>query len=140
LDLIVIDYLQLVESSSNEDNRNQEITKISRIIKTQISKKLQIPVIVVSQLNRSLESRKDRRPKLQDLRESGSIEQDMTSVLFLYRDEYYGIDVDRKGRSTKNIAEAIVEKNRFGKAPFRKRIEFDAESANFRDIYNPIGR
>ncbi len=134
LDLLIIDYLQLIESPSKDGNRNQEITKISRVIKTQISKKLKIPIIVLSQLNRSVESRKNKRPKLQDLRESGSIEQDMTSVAFLYRDEYYGNEIDAKGRPTTNMAEILIEKNRFGKSPDRKRIRFIASYANFEDL------
>lgn len=134
LDAVFLDYLQLIESPSRDGNRNQEITKISRDLKTQIAKKLKIPVIALSQLNRSLESRKDKRPKLSDLRESGSIEQDMTVVMFIYRDEIYGNTIDKRMRSTKNMAELLIEKNRFGKSPNKKRIGFTAPHTDFFDL------
>jgi replicative DNA helicase len=108
LSLVVIDYLQLMESSSRE-NRQQEISEITRNLKN-LARELEVPVIAVSQLNRSLETREDKRPRLSDLRESGSIEQDADVVMFIYRHEYYHPeDQDRKG-----IAEVIVAKHRAG--------------------------
>lgn len=108
LDLIMIDYLQLMEGEGKNENRQQEIAKISRSLKI-LAKELDCPVIALSQLSRSPELRKDHRPILSDLRESGSIEQDADIVMFLYRDEYYHEDSEKK-----NIGEIIVAKNRHG--------------------------
>ncbi len=108
LDLILIDYLQLMEGEGKNENRQQEIAKISRSLKI-LAKELDCPVIALSQLSRSPELRKDHRPILSDLRESGSIEQDADIVMFLYRDEYYHDDSEKK-----NIGEVIVAKNRHG--------------------------
>lgn len=108
LELIVIDYLQLMQSSGRADNRQQEISEISRSLKI-LAKELGIPVIALSQLSRASESRSDKRPMLSDLRESGAIEQDADMVMFLYRDDYYNKDTDDK-----NIAECIIAKNRSG--------------------------
>ena len=107
LGLVVIDYLQLMESSGRED-RMQQISAISRGLKT-LARELDVPVIALSQLSRAPEQRSDHRPMLSDLRESGSIEQDADIVMFLYRDEYYHPDSDRK-----NIGEVIIAKNRHG--------------------------
>lgn len=108
LALIVIDYLQLMQSSGRADNRQQEIADISRSLKI-LAKELNIPVIALSQLSRASESRSDKRPMLSDLRESGAIEQDADMVMFLYRDDYYNKDTEDK-----NLAECIVAKNRSG--------------------------
>lgn len=107
IDLILIDYLQLMSGSSSE-NRQQEVSEISRSIKA-LAKEMECPVIALSQLSRAPEQRADHRPMLSDLRESGSIEQDADIVMFLYRDEYYHPDSDRK-----NIGEVIIAKNRHG--------------------------
>ncbi len=108
LDLIMIDYLQLMEGEGKNENRQQEIAKISRSLKI-LAKELDCPVVALSQLSRSPELRKDHRPILSDLRESGSIEQDADIVMFLYRDEYYHDDSEKK-----NIGEVIIAKNRHG--------------------------
>ena len=108
LSLIVVDYLQLMESYGQE-NRQQEIAQISRNLKN-LARELEVPIIAVSQLNRSLESREDKRPRLSDLRESGSIEQDADVVMFVYRHEYYHPEEQEK----KGIAEVIVAKHRAG--------------------------
>lgn len=108
LDLILIDYLQLMEGDNNNESRQQEISKISRSLKI-IAKELNCPVVALSQLSRAPEQRSDHRPMLSDLRESGAIEQDADIVMFLYRDEYYHPDSERK-----NIGEVIIAKNRHG--------------------------
>ena len=91
----MIDYLQLMEGEGNNESRQQEISKISRSLKI-IAKELNCPVVALSQLSRAPEQRSDHRPMLSDLRESGSIEQDADIVMFLYRDEYYHPDSERK--------------------------------------------
>ncbi|MBC5998167.1 replicative DNA helicase [Romboutsia ilealis] len=108
LDLILIDYLQLMEGEGNNESRQQEIAKISRSLKI-IAKELNCPVVALSQLSRAPEQRADHRPMLSDLRESGSIEQDADIVMFLYRDEYYHPDSE-----SKNIGEVLIAKNRHG--------------------------
>ena len=120
LDLIVIDYLQLIEGSGKRnENRQQEVSDISRQLK-KIAKELHVPVIALSQLSRGVEQRQDKRPVLSDIRESGSIEQDADIVAFLYRDDYYergeGEEDDGGGepRLEDNIVEVIIEKNRSG--------------------------
>jgi replicative DNA helicase len=108
LDLVVVDYLQLM-SGSNRENRQQEIAEISRGLKN-LASELRVPIIAVSQLNRSVEQREDRRPRLSDLRESGALEQDSDVVMFVYRHEYYHPDdLDKKG-----MAEVIIAKHRAG--------------------------
>lgn len=108
LGLVIIDYLQLMESTSHSDNRVVVISEITRQLKV-MAKELNVPVILLSQLSRAVESRTDKRPMLSDLRESGSIEQDADIVLFLYRDAYYN-----KESPKQNISECIVAKNRHG--------------------------
>lgn len=106
--LVVVDYLQLMSSGKRENNRVQEISNITRMLKI-LAKELEVTVVVISQLARGPETRQDHRPLLSDLRESGSIEQDADIVLFLYRDEYYNPENAKPG-----IAECIVAKNRHG--------------------------
>jgi replicative DNA helicase len=108
LDLLIVDYLQLMRGDSRSENRQQEISYISRSIKA-LARELNIPILALSQLSRQVESRHDKRPMLSDLRESGSIEQDADVVLFIYRDDVYNPDSEFP-----NIAEIIVSKHRSG--------------------------
>ena len=108
LDLIIVDYLQLMHGNSRSENRVQEISYISRSLKA-LARELNVPVLALSQLSRAVEQRQDKRPILSDLRESGSIEQDADVVIFIYRDEVYNPDTPKK-----NIAELIVAKHRSG--------------------------
>lgn len=108
LGLILIDYLQLISGAGRSENRQQEISKITRVLK-QIARELDVPVIALSQLSRKVEERADKRPMMSDLRESGSIEQDADIVAFLYRDDYYDKESEKK-----NIIEIIIAKQRNG--------------------------
>ena len=108
LDLILIDYLQLMQGSGGSESRQQEVSKISRSLKG-LGRELNVPVVSLSQLSRAVEQRNDKRPQLSDLRASGSIEQDADVVAFIYRDEYYNPDTEKKG-----ITEIIVGKQRNG--------------------------
>lgn len=108
LGLIIIDYLQLMQGKARSDNRQQEISDISRFLKA-LARELEVPVIALSQLSRAVEQRNSKRPMLSDLRESGALEQDADLVAFIYRDDYYNEDSEDK-----NIAEIIVAKQRNG--------------------------
>lgn len=108
LGMILIDYMQLIQGRGRGDNRQQEISEISRTLKM-IARELQVPVIALSQLSRAVEQRQDKRPMMSDLRESGSIEQDADIVAFLYRDDYYNPETEKK-----NIIEILIAKQRNG--------------------------
>ena len=110
LGLIIVDYLQLMSghSKNTEGNRVQEISEISRGLKG-LARELNVPIVALSQLSRAVEHRDDKRPQLSDLRESGSIEQDADVVMFLYREEYYHPETDKKG-----ITEILIRKHRNG--------------------------
>lgn len=126
LGLIVIDYLQLMEGRSTE-NRTQEISEISRGLKT-LAREINIPIIALSQLSRAVESRQDQRPKLSDLRESGSIEQDADVVMFLYREDRVNPDTENKG-----VAELIIAKHRNGPVGTAN-LFFKDDSASYRSL------
>ncbi len=146
LDLIIIDYLQLISSESRNfnDNRVKEISDITRGLKA-IAKEFNIPVIALSQLSRKVEDREEKRPQLSDLRESGSIEQDADLVVFLYREEYYLARTEPPEGTEKhimwtdkmekihNIAEVIVAKNRHGPIS-RVKLHFNASNTKFSDL------
>lgn len=108
LDIVFIDYLQLMSGSGRSESRQQEISEISRSLKA-LARELNVPVVALSQLSRAVEQRTDHRPMLSDLRESGAIEQDADMVMFIYRDDYYNKDTERQ-----NIAEIIIAKQRNG--------------------------
>lgn len=108
LSMIIIDYLQLMSGSGRSDSRQQEISDISRSLKS-IARELSVPVLALSQLSRAVEQRPDHRPMLSDLRESGAIEQDADVVMFIYRDDYYNHDTEKK-----DVAEIIIAKQRNG--------------------------
>ncbi|MFA5270648.1 MAG: replicative DNA helicase [Patescibacteria group bacterium] len=127
LDLLVIDYLQLMESRSQSDNRVQEISEISRSLKG-LARELDIPVIAVSQLSRAVEQRPKKIPQLSDLRESGSIEQDADVVMFIYREDYYEKDSEKP-----NVAEVIIAKHRNGPVG-QVELYFQPETMVFRSL------
>ena len=129
LDLIVIDYMQLMRLTNNVENRATELSEISRSLKA-LARELKIPVVALSQLNRSLENRTDKRPIMSDLRESGAIEQDADLIAFIYRDEVYNEDSPDKGK-----AEIIVAKQRNGPI-FKTNLTFLGECTRFEN-YTP---
>lgn len=132
LDLILIDYLQLMSGSKgNREGRQQEISEISRSLKV-LAKELGVPIIALSQLNRGVEARDDKRPKLSDLRESGAIEQDADVVMFIYRDDYYDKKSEKKG-----ISEIIISKNRHG-AVTTVELLFFPEFTSFKSLEHNI--
>ena len=135
LDLIIIDYLQLINGTGkgrgSEASRQQEISDISRALKG-LARELDVPVIALSQLSRAVESRVDRRPMLSDLRESGAIEQDADIVAFLYREEYYIPDTENKG-----ITELIIGKHRNG-ATGTIKLNFLSEFTKFTSYTNEV--
>lgn len=133
IQLIIIDYIQLMQGGIEKGNREQEISNISRSLKS-LAKELDIPVIALSQLNRSVETRPGlKKPILSDLRESGAIEQDADMVLFIYRAEYYKIDRLEDGESSTGIAQLIIAKHRNG-ALDEIKLRFDAKYAHFSDF------
>lgn len=139
IELLIIDYLQLISPSAFMDSREREIAMISRSLKA-LAKELKIPVIALSQLNRGVEGRGDKKPMLQDLRESGAIEQDADVVMFLYRPEYYQITQFPDGAPTEGMAEVIVGKQRNGPTG-DVRLKFMKEYTRFENlemIYNQI--
>ena len=143
--MIVVDYLQLMQGPKNAQSREQEISSISRSLKA-LAKELSIPVIALSQLNRAVEARGDKRPVLADLRESGAIEQDADVVVFVHRPEMFGIEKDENGNSTEGTAELIIGKQRNGPTG-SARMAFIKQYARFEnltrtreDVFLPPGR
>jgi len=133
LDIVIVDYLQLMSGPENAGSREQEVSNISRSLKS-IAKELNVPILALSQLNRSVEMRGGtKRPLLSDLRESGAIEQDADMVVFIHRQEKFGIPAFEDGSSTKGIAEIILAKNRNGPVD-DVRLRFREEKAQFVDI------
>jgi replicative DNA helicase len=127
LDMLIIDYLQLMTSPRNRDNRQQEISEISRAMKI-LAKELKIPIIAISQLNRAVDNRPSKKPMLSDLRESGAIEQDADIVMLIFREEYYFPENEEK----KGIAEIIIAKNRHGSTGIIE-MQFKSEFTTFAD-------
>ncbi|MEN3343049.1 MAG: replicative helicase, partial [Actinomycetota bacterium] len=127
LGLIIVDYLQLMSSAGNAENRVQEVSQISRSLKI-LARDLEVPIVALSQLSRAVEQRTDKRPILSDLRESGSIEQDSDLVIFIYRDEYYNDDSEDQG-----LAEVILAKHRNGPTDSLK-LSFLKRYAKFADL------
>jgi replicative DNA helicase len=140
IQMVIIDYLQLMSAGGGgkgPGNREQEISTISRSIK-EIAKELNIPIIALSQLSRSVETRGgDKRPMLSDLRESGAIEQDADIVGFLYRPEYYGLMQDEDGSSNQGVGEVIIAKHRNG-ALDSVRLRFVGQYARFENFEDVI--
>lgn len=132
IQLIIIDYLQLMNGVEKKQNRETEVSEISRGLQ-QLSRELDIPIIALSQLNRQSVNRTDKRPNLSDLRESGAIEQDADMVLFIHRPEYYGQLEDNEGNSLAGITELILAKHRDGTNDIVK-ILFKNDSVTFSDI------
>ena len=139
IQMVIIDYLQLMSGNSGDgrnSNREQEISNISRALKS-MAKELKVPVIALSQLSRAVETRGgSKKPQLSDLRESGAIEQDADMVAFIYRPEYYGIVDDDNGASLRGVAEFIIAKHRHGALDTIK-LKFTAEFAKFSNLDDP---
>lgn len=149
IQMVIVDYLQLMTAGSdNRGNREQEISNISRSMKS-LAKELNIPVIALSQLSRAVETRAgSKRPILSDLRESGAIEQDADMVLFIYRPEYYQINEDEQGRSTEGLAQIIIAKHRNGSlgdvnlrfiSKFARFAEYETADYDFSSSIKPSG-
>jgi replicative DNA helicase len=136
VELIIIDYLQLMSAKDGKGygNREQEISTISRSIK-EIAKELNVPIIALAQLSRAVESRSDKRPLLSDLRESGAIEQDADIVSFIYRPETYGLTSSDSGNSTQGMAEIIIAKHRNGQTG-KVNLRFVPEFARFENLHD----
>jgi replicative DNA helicase len=138
IQVVIVDYLQLMTAGTdNRGSREQEVSTISRSLKA-IAKELNIPILALSQLNRSVESREGKRPQLSDLRESGAIEQDADIVTFIHRPEYYGITEDDSGNSLIGVAEIIIAKHRNG-ATGDVHLAFKKELAKFSDMETNFG-
>lgn len=131
LDLVIIDYLQLMTGEGRAESRQQEVSALSRNLKL-LARELDCPVIALSQLSRGLEARQDKRPMLSDLRESGAIEQDADIVMFLYRDEYYNPESDKQG-----IAELIIAKHRSGETGTIE-LSFVGKNTSFRTLERKV--
>jgi replicative DNA helicase len=125
---VIVDYLQLMRADPSADNRVEQVGQMSRGLKI-LARELEVPVIAVSQLNRSPEQRPDKRPLLSDLRESGQIEQDADLVMFIYRDEYYNQETEKQG-----VAEISIAKHRNGPAGVSVELSFLSRFPKFASI------
>jgi len=134
LGLIIVDYLQIMKGLGRNENRQQEISDISRSLKG-LARELNVPLMALSQLNRAPEGRHDKRPQIADLRESGAIEQDADVVCLIYRPELYGIEKDEDGLPMENVAIIDIAKQRNGPTG-RFRLTFNKESTRF-DNFTP---
>jgi replicative DNA helicase len=137
LDLVVVDYLQLMSGSGTSENRQQEISDISRSLKS-VAKELNIPVVALSQLSRAVENRPSKRPLLADLRESGAIEQDADLVMMIFRSEMYAAEVEEEEDKLdeEHVAEILIAKHRNGPTGIEK-LTFLPEYAKFGNYQNP---
>lgn len=131
LDLVVVDFLQLVQGPRGTENRFQEVSQITRDLK-QLAREFNVPVVVLSQLSRAVESREDKRPRLPDLRETGEIEQTADIILFIYREDYYGL-LDDEGYVEDHRAQITVAKNRHGRTT-QVYLYWDPEHTAFRNL------
>ena len=146
LDMVVIDYIQLMRASNSNNGRVQEISEITQGLKA-LAKELSVPVLALSQLSRAVEQRDDKKPQLSDLRESGSIEQDADVVMFVYREAYYlqgkeprpatveHAEWQAKMNEVSHLAELIIQKQRHGPTG-NVMLEFEAMFTKFKDIQN----
>jgi replicative DNA helicase len=128
--IVFIDFLTLIKESGR--SKHEEVGDIMKALKS-VSKELNIPIVALSQLSRNLETRANKRPMLSDLRESGSIEEDADGILFLYRDEYYGITATQSGQSTAGVMEVIIAKNKDGKTGMKK-LFFEKETMTVKNL------
>jgi replicative DNA helicase len=136
VDLVVVDYLQLMSGSSRRsENRQQEVSQISRDLKA-LAKEFKVPVLALSQLSRAPEARNPPKPMMSDLRESGSIEQDADVVAFIFREDYYAKNIDDLPEDKRNIAEIIIAKQRNGPTDTIK-LAFLKQFTRFEDAYIP---